>query len=365
MPPRIEVAAEVSAADSDGEAEAAQIAKRILEELKKQGVSASAPRPPIVGPTLYLIEVARARGPVRQLDAAADDVAHRLATQDGTEVEYEHAGGHRHFVVKRVRPRKVLLLPLLLEKREWLSEQAGRFVLGQAPTGEIITGDLGDSSSPHLLIGGQAGSGKSYLLRTIVASLLQYHPPSRVRFTLIDPKRVTFNVASFQSAVMAHLEGQIRYDVDDAMPVLSRLVEAMEKRYALFEKARVSDIREYNEVAAPAEAMERQVVVIDEFQDLTAEKETQRAFFDAIKRLGAKARAAGIHLVLATQHPSRETVPPVIKANLGGKIGLRVASQVNSRVILDQGGAERLLGKGDMLANLGHGVVRAQAAVLS
>ena len=116
--------------------------------------------------------------------------------------------------------------------------------------------------------------------------------------------------------------------------------------------------------AAEKDRLERKVVVIDEFQDLTAEKANAKPFFDGVKRLGAKARGAGVHLILATQRPDKDVVPPLLKTNLGGKIALRVASQVNSRIILDEGGAERLLGKGDLLANLGHGLVRAQAPMV-
>jgi S-DNA-T family DNA segregation ATPase FtsK/SpoIIIE len=107
------------------------------------------------------------------------------------------------------------------------------------------------------------------------------------------------------------------------------------------------------------------VLVIDEFQDLITEKASAQAFFSGIKRLGAKARAAGIHLILATQRPDRDTVPPIVKANLGGKVALQVASHSNSRIVLDSGGAEKLLGKGDLLASLGKGLVRAQAPLLS
>jgi S-DNA-T family DNA segregation ATPase FtsK/SpoIIIE len=136
----------------------------------------------------------------------------------------------------------------------------------------------------------------------------------------------------------------------------------MEARYTLFEKARVQDVHDYNEGAW--EPLPRRVVVVDEFADLLVDKSTTQAFLDAVKRLGAKARAAGIHLVCATQRPDRTAVPGAIKANLGGKIALKVQAQVNSRIILDQAGAEHLLGRGDLLADLGHGVVRAQAPLV-
>ena len=354
-----------SSADEDGRKQAERLRDSILAELRKQGINAVCPRPPVVGPTLFEIEVTRPRGSVRALDQGADDVKHRLASEDGTEASYEQRGGRRLYIVRRPVPRKVLLSPLLADAHDYLSEQPGRFVLGQRPTGEVLYGDLSDSSTPHLLVGGTTGSGKSVLLRAIIASLVHYHGPSAIRFILIDPKRVTFNVPSFQSAVASHLEGPIGYDAEDAIPVIERLVEAMEERYELFASSHVSDIREYNEQVEPAQRLERKVVVIDEFQDLTADKANAKPFFDGVKRLGAKARAAGVHLILATQRPDKDVVPPLLKTNLGGKIALRVASQVNSRIILDEGGAEKLLGKGDLLANLGHGLVRAQAPMVS
>jgi DNA segregation ATPase FtsK/SpoIIIE, S-DNA-T family len=259
----------------------------------------------------------------------------------------------------------VLLGPLLDKKRDWLAQRAGRFVVGQEPNGEILCADLSDSSTPHLLIAGQSGSGKSVLIQALVASLVRFHGPEAIRFTLIDPKRVTFVGAAFRAAVASHLEGPIRYEIDEVLPVIEQLVELMEERYRMFEGARVIDVDEYNEQALDADRLERRVLVVDEFQDLVTERGAAAEFFSGIRRLGAKARAAGIHMVLATQRPDRDTVPPIVKANLGGRIALQVSSQVNSRIVLDQGGAERLLGKGDLLASLGRGIVRAQGPLLA
>ncbi len=350
--------------DDEGQREALEIQKRILEELRKEGIAAISPTP-VIGPTIYVIEVVRPRGSVSQLDSCAENVRHGLETGSGIVVKYTKHGARREYVVTRARPRSVLLAPLLDEKREWLSEKPGRFVLGQEPNGRIVTGDLGDAATPHLLIGGQAGSGKSWLLRSLVASLVHWHDPSALRITLLDPKRVTFNVVGFQSAIAAHLDGPLLYGIEDALPCLERYVEIMEERYASFEKEHVSDLHEFNQQAGPGRRLPRHVIVVDEFQDLTVEKKVAQEFCAAVARLGAKARAAGVHLILATQRPDRQTVPPVLKANLGGKIGLRVASAVNSRVILDAKGAEDLLGKGDLLADLGQGLVRAQAATVA
>jgi S-DNA-T family DNA segregation ATPase FtsK/SpoIIIE len=350
--------------DEEGRREAVEIQKRILEELRKDGIAATSP-PPVIGPTIYVIEVARPRGSVSQLDRCAGDVQHRLASASGIELSFAKNGARREFTVKRPTPRPVLLAPLMEARREWLGERPGRFVLGQEPNGRIVTGDLADAATPHLLVGGQAGSGKSWLLRSLVASLVQWHDPSALRITLLDPKRVTFNVSGFQTAIAAHLDGPLLYGIEDALPCLERYIEIMEERYASFEKEHVSDLHEFNQQAGAARRLPRHVVVIDEFQDLTAEKSAAQEFCAAVARLGAKARAAGVHLILATQRPDRQTVPPVLKANLGGKIALRVASAVNSRVILDAKGAEDLLGKGDLLADLGQGLVRAQAAIVA
>lgn len=352
------------ARDEEGRREALDLEKRIVSELKKQGVAVVCPRSAIVGPTVYIIEVARPRGPVSHLDKAAADVTHRLASEADIKVDYQRDGGHRRFVVKRSSPRTVFLGPLLESKREFLSARPGRFIVGEQPDGDILCADLSDSGTPHLLIAGQTGSGKSVLIQSIIASLLQFQDPGAIRFTLIDPKRVTFIGPAFRTSVASHLDGPIRFDIEETLPVIEQLVDLMEERYRIFHEAQVMDIGEYNEQSAPEDRLERRVLVIDEFQDLVAEKKTAQVFFAGIKRLGAKARAAGIHLILATQRPDRDTIPGIVKANLGGRIALRVATQINSRIVLDQGGGESLFGKGDLLASLGRGVVRAQAPLL-
>src|SRR5262249_2726182 len=191
--------------DDEGRRDAAAVSERILDELGRLGVSATCPRPPVVGPTLYLIEVVRPRGSVGPLDRAAEDVRHRMAAELGLRVDYARDGGHRRFVVRRASPRPVLLAPLLERKRDYLVARPGRFIVGQKPDGDVPCADLSDSGTPHLLIAGQTGSGKSVLIQSVIASLLQFQPPSAIRFTLIDPKRVTFIASSFRAAVASHL----------------------------------------------------------------------------------------------------------------------------------------------------------------
>ena len=181
----------------------------------------------------------------------------------------------------------------------------------------------------------------------------------------MDPKRVTFNHPAFQSAVAAHLDGPILYGLDDALPCIERLIEEMEERYRIFEQANVSELNEFEMACSQSDQMARRILVIDEFQDLTIDSKVSRALLCWHSTFGRQSSRRGHSCHLTTQRPDRNTVPSVIKANLGGKIALRVANAINSRVILDQGGAEGLLGNGDLLADLGHGLVRAQAPVLA
>lgn len=350
--------------DEEGLNEAKGIRDLIVDTLRKLGASATSPQDPVVGPRTYLIEVTRQHGSVSHLDRAAADVQHRLAGEQGIELQYEKSGGKRTFTVTRTKPRSVYLEPLLEEKAAWLAERPGRFIVGQEPTGKILAGDFSDGSTAHLLVAGQTGSGKSVFLQALLASLVQFHGPESIRFNLVDPKRVTFTSASFNSSLSAHLEAPISFDAEDTLPLIQQLVDLMEERYAIFASAQVTDILEFNE-ANPQHPLERRLLVIDEFQDLLTDRSQEKEFCQGVKRLGAKARAAGIHLVLATQRPDREAVPPAIKANLTGRIAFQVGSSQNSRIILDKSGAEKLLGRGDMLASLGRGLVRAQAALLS
>ncbi len=350
--------------DEEGAREAETIRDLILDELRSLGAAAACPRRPVVGPRTYIVEVSRQHGSVSNLDSAANDIQHRLTMRHGIEAVYERRGGHRQFSVTRKQPRPIYLGPLLDAKADWLTEQPGRFVLGQEPDGKVLVGDFSDGSAAHLLVAGQTGSGKSVFLQSLLASLVRFHGPEGIRFNLVDPKRVTFTSATFRSSIAAHLEAPISFDAEETLPLITTLVELMEERYRLFSDEQVSDIQEFNE-AKPTEKLERRILVVDEFQDLLTDKTIAKEFCGSVARLGAKARAAGIHLVLATQRPSADVLPPIIKANLCGRVAFQVGSASNSRIILDQKGAEALLGKGDMLVNLGRGTVRAQAPLLT
>ncbi|MFC1794571.1 DNA translocase FtsK, partial [Planctomycetota bacterium] len=196
---------------------------------------------------------------------------------------------------------------------------------------------------PHLLIAGTTGSGKSIFLKTLIASIMYHLTPDEVRLVLIDPKRVEFGI--FSSSLFCACD--IITDFEKVPPVFEALVSEMEARYELLESAGVSGIRQYNAGVEPQLRRPYIVVVVDEFADLLMQN--VEGFEDAIIRLAQKARASGIHLVMATQRPSADVIRGLLKTNIPGRIALTVSSQVDSKIILDTSGAENLTGKGDLI----------------
>lgn len=219
-----------------------------------------------------------------------------------------------------------------------------KFGLGLDISGEPIIADL--SKMPHLLIAGATGSGKSVCVNTIISSILLNAKPDEVKFLMIDPKVVELNVYNG----IAHLILPVVTDPKKASLALNWAVNEMTERYAKFAAAGVKDISGYNkkfELEENSEYMPRIVIIIDELSDLMMAAPNQVE--EAICRLAQMARACGIHLIVATQRPSVDVITGVIKANIPSRIAFAVSSQIDSRTILDGSGAEKLLGKGDML----------------
>lgn len=211
--------------------------------------------------------------------------------------------------------------------------------LGKDISGNIITADL--SKMPHLLVAGSTGSGKSVCINTIIAGLLCKYPPDYVKLILVDPKVV--ELSNYNG--IPQLLTPVVTDSKKAASALHWAVAEMERRYKAFADSHVRDINSYNENAE--EKMPFIVIIIDELADLMMVAKVDVE--DAILRLAQKARAAGIHLILATQRPSVDVITGIVKANIPSRIAFAVSSQTDSRTILDMGGAEKLLGKGDML----------------
>ncbi len=196
---------------------------------------------------------------------------------------------------------------------------------------------------PHLLIAGTTGSGKSVFVKTLIASILYHLTPNEARLVLIDPKRVEFGV--FASSLFCACD--IITDLEDVPPVFNALVAEMENRYQLLEQASVSDLSQYNASVKPEKKLPYIVVVVDEFADLLMQNGDE--FEQPAIRLAQKARACGIHLVLATQRPSADVIKGLLKTNIPGRIALSVSSKIDSKIILDVTGAENLTGKGDLI----------------
>lgn len=211
--------------------------------------------------------------------------------------------------------------------------------LGKDISGDIISADL--AKMPHLLVAGSTGSGKSVCINTIIAGILYRATPDEVKLILVDPKVV--ELSNYNG--IPHLLTPVVTEPKKAASALHWAVAEMERRYKAFAESRVRDIKTFN--AQAEEKMPYIVIIIDELSDLMMVAKVDVE--DAILRLAQKARAAGIHLIIATQRPSVDVITGIVKANIPSRIAFAVSSQTDSRTILDMGGAEKLLGKGDML----------------
>ena len=237
-------------------------------------------------------------------------------------------------------------------------ENALEVPLGEDRFGNIVKINFSSSNCPHLLIGGTTGSGKSEALNTILYGMCEHYSASELQLMLIDPKGTELN--DFEK--YSHLLGQIGWDDDDALQLLTQAVEEMQNRYATFKKAGVRSLPDYNTKVAKEERIPWWVLVLDEYADLTSDKDMKKEIEAELKRLAQKARAAGIHLIIATQKPSGDVISTNLRSNLPAQLALRVKNGTESRVILDEQGAEVLNGKGDAYLKSEGKLVRIQCA---
>ena len=292
------------------------------------------------GPAVTRYDLEPAPGvKVSKITNLAEDIALQLATSS---VRIEPVPGKAAIgieipnrTLESVHLREVLENPQFQEASSKLTVGLGMDISGQA-----IFADIG--KMPHLLVAGATGSGKSVCINTLISSILFKATPDEVKLILIDPKMV--ELSNYNG--IPHLMVPVVTDPKKASSVLNWAVQEMEKRYSIFANHGVRDIKSFNR-RYTQEKLPLIVIVIDELADLmmVSPKDVE----DAICRILQKARAAGIHMILATQRPSVNVITGIIKANLPSRISFAVSSQVDSRTILDRGGAETLLGKGDML----------------
>lgn len=296
-----------------------------------------------VGPTVTRYELEPAPGvKVSRITGLQDDIALQLAA---THIRIEAPIPGKSAVGIEVPNAKTMEVPLrdVLDDKTFKEKKGGVPVaLGKDITGKTVVTDL--TKMPHLLIAGSTGSGKSVCINTIITSILYHEQPDEVKLILIDPKVVELSVYNG----IPHLRIPVVTEAKKAAGALHWAVKEMEARYQNFSLSHVRDIGGYNKVH-PDQPMPFIIIIIDELADLMMA--APDSVEDAICRLAQKARAAGIHLVLATQRPSVDVITGVIKANIPSRISFAVSSQVDSRTILDMAGAEKLIGKGDMLFN--------------
>ncbi len=303
-----------------------------------------------VGPSVTRYELIPDQGvKVSRITALADDIKLSLAASD-IRIEAPIPGKSAVGIEVPNASRVTITLRELLESDEFQSSKSKlSFAVGKDISGKTIVTDI--AKMPHVLVAGSTGSGKSVLINTLIMSIIFKADPNDVKLIMVDPKMVEF--MAFKD--IPHLMIPVVDDPKKASAALAWAVAEMEKRYKTFAELGIRDIATYNKKverlgkkADPQyKKMPQIVIIVDEFADLmmVASHDVE----DSVMRLAQKARAAGIHLVLATQRPSVNVITGVIKANIPSRIALSVSSQVDSRTIIDQVGAEKLLGNGDML----------------
>ncbi|UBH21708.1 DNA translocase FtsK [Macrococcus armenti] len=314
----------------------------------------------VVGPSVTRFELSVEKGvKVSRITNLQDDIKMALAAKD-VRIEAPIPGTSLVGVeVPNVETRNVNLSEIVFSKKMKFSDSNLSVALGARINNEPMIMDL--AKMPHGLIAGATGSGKSVCINSILISLLYRNNPNELKLLLIDPKMV--ELAPYND--LPHLIAPVITDVKAATESLKWVVGEMERRYQIFADVHVRNITAYNQKVSYQDRIPKIVVVIDELADLMmmAPQDVEHS----IARIAQKARAAGIHLILATQRPSVNVITGLIKANVPTRIAFMVSSSVDSRTILDSGGAEKLLGNGDMLY-LGNGMnkpIRIQGSYIS
>ena len=324
-----------------------------------------------IGPTVTLYEIIPAPGVrISKIKNLEDDIALSLAALGIRIIAPMPGKGTIGIEVPNMHPEMVSMRSILATEKFQQTQMDLPIALGKTISNEVYIADL--SKMPHLLVAGATGQGKSVGINSILVSLLYKKHPSQLKFVLVDPKKVELTLFNkIERHFLAKLPGEADAIITDTKKVintLNSLCIEMDQRYDLLKDAQVRNLKEYNDKFIKRKLNPNNghrflpyiVLIVDEFADLmmTAGKEVETP----IARLAQLARAVGIHLVLATQRPSVNIITGTIKANFPARLAFRVLSKIDSRTILDSGGADQLIGRGDMLLSTGNDLIRLQCA---
>lgn len=324
-----------------------------------------------IGPTVTLYEIIPAPGVrISKIKNLEDDIALSLAALGIRIIAPMPGKGTIGIEVPNLHPEMVSMRSILATEKFQQTTMDLPIALGKTISNEVYIADL--AKMPHLLVAGATGQGKSVGINSILVSLLYTKHPSQLKFVLVDPKKVELTLFNkIERHFLAKLPGEADAIITDTKKVvntLNSLCIEMDQRYDLLKDAQVRNLKEYNEKFIKRKLNPNNnhrflpyiVLIVDEFADLmmTAGKEVEAP----IARLAQLARAIGIHLVLATQRPSVNIITGTIKANFPARLAFRVLSKIDSRTILDSGGADQLIGRGDMLLSTGNDLIRLQCA---
>ncbi len=336
------------------------LAERLVDAIREAGVEIGQGGPPTVAPSFIRVPLRMKHGAtVKKVQGVMEQVQYKLNLEQEPQVLKLGA----RVVIDLERPdREVLDYAAIRDQFPEPDPLLGscHLMLGLDCDRTLHTLDLTLPDNPHVLVAGTPGSGKSEWLRVALAGLIETNTPDTLRLVLIDPKRNAFHDMA-NSPFLYDRQSLVFPDERPASEVLNKLVEAMELRYQLFE----GDDSLASYIRRTGRVLPRIVLICDEYFDLLAGSGERQLVEQAIFRLGAKARAAGIHLVLATQRADRKTVSGTIDANIIGRIGFKMGKALESRILLEQSGCEKLLGRGDLLYKKGVSLVRVQAPLLS
>ena len=352
--------------------EQAENANNIVKALKNFGIEISSIKA-TVGPTITLYEITPAPGVrISKIRNLEDDIAMSLSALCIRIVAPIPGKGTIGIEVPNAHKQIVPMASLLNSRKYKETDMALPLALGKTISNEVYMVDM--AKMPHLLVAGATGMGKSVGLNAIITSLLYKMHPAYLKFVMVDPKMVELSLYSvLEKHFLAKLEGEddpIITDVNKVVRTLKSLCVEMDNRYRLLQMASVRSVKEYNDKYLNKELLPTKghrfmpyiVVIIDEYGDLmmTAGREVEQP----IARIAQKARAVGIHMIIATQRPTTNIITGTIKANFPARMAFRVISTIDSRTILDRSGANQLQGRGDMLFLAGNDPVRVQCALV-